>query len=661
MNTKTSSKQTLAIFKNDIRCFWRFSLIGTIIIFAALFIAINRIVNGMESRDFILFTLFAASLIYPLVSSVAVFRYLFDKKAHTFMHSLPSNRKSHFIGHAAAGYVLAALPVIMGMIAVLIMAQTDFVQDEQVFYGISLWNYTVSLVLIALKAFTFCTLAAFIAGTSFMQVLLTMGLSLVLTLISDFLETLGRCYLSGFDRFSTMNTFTYLLYPNSSPSALSDMRDLVLCCALLYLAYVLYRKRSLENTGSSYIFSRPSSWELALISICITAIIYVFQWDGLLSHPACVLGIALIIYILFALPSYGVKELFRGKELKALIIYACVLVVTIGVFAFDVLGFEKNLPDKNRIESAAIDCYYTLDTATGSESSETTIKFKSPDAIESILSLNEELASNALPEKDSDYRNDDFTITYNMKNGAQLVRKYRVPDRALQKSSIYKTLYETDDFKKAFLLKDNAYFTTDYYEDEIKLSIVPVITGDDVYIPATLSPGLVKAVDKDTLARTYTQESANDIIGIIHFEHTRHSSGWTFSFGDDEEESFDDEVSIPVRMTDKNTIDYLKKHDLYDKIDPDPIAITKIEVTLYDNDDYDSSVHAIIYPDELGIDNLTSYIEKYGLLTTEHGRYDTNIYLKNTITGKKYELWTDYSMKNPPSYFKNLEWKNIEE
>ena len=192
---------------------------------------------------------------------------------------------------------------------------------------------------------------------------------------------------------------------------------------LSVIAFLLYRKRHMESAGDIVavkVLKPVFKYCLALAGACFLAsVMYdVYFRDSFNGASAGVRTIASLVIGAFI--GYFAAEMLLEKSLKVFrgnwngfIIFTAVLLIAAVCCEADIFGFEKYVPDADKVESVTL--YYSMDT-----------EYKEPENIEKITELHRQIVNskknNELVSSDEDF----LSLGYTLKNGKTVSRSYLI-------------------------------------------------------------------------------------------------------------------------------------------------------------------------------------------------------------------------------------------
>lgn len=445
------------------------------------------------------------AFVYGAVCAMAVWHYLYNNRAANLMHSLPLQREGHFLTRTASGITLFVLPHLVIFILTLLaelMAGCGLIGLK----SLALWAlYQTLLTLFFFALATFCAILTghILAMPAFFGIanFLVMGIAALVDWLSTFFlyGYQGTLMESGlvllFTPFlllsGTLYTETELITVKGYELSEYFLQGTVgiwiyaaLAVILLAAALLFFRKRHMESAGDvvAVPFLRPVfCYGVALCGGLagggITATL--FNSTGTPGLLLCLLLWTAISFFAARMLLEKSFRVFRGSG-KGCAAALAVIALMVGVLHFDLLGVETRVPDPDRVASVQISgasSYPSDDMSWLSVYGVT-----DPEAIARIVAVHQAIVDDLdyirRLEDNSDYWYDSenftkgtvvdnsFRVTYTMKSGATITRRYPTlwmeysrlsdPDsleslytQMLNDPAILKEVYKMSDLEKA--------------------------------------------------------------------------------------------------------------------------------------------------------------------------------------------------------------------
>ena len=563
------------------------------------YISADGIVNLLSNQNPICFFMWFAA---PMCAAAYVQNYLARSASATTMHAMPFSRGRLFGSNLVSGVLMYALPIVIIGLCLMAMAKPTYNDWDYAENGALLENavnvFSLSNVgywigeslLIGFFVFACSMLAGVVAGNPVMMGLLAVVFNFISYAVALPIIYFEYLTLYGCD---VKTTFLLKLHPMIYSMYLGDehmsakyiLMYLVVSLAILALAYILYQKRAMENTGDSVTFNSFIMILGDLATIC-GAVLGGLYFELLVENSVTMrwVGFAVgsvITFIIARMILTKTLRIFNKRSLVNFAICIAILLLLIGGFEVDALGISRKVPNPEKVQVAEISSivYLTMDDSTRYDStffnieepgvSYTDIAFSETENIKTICEMHRAIVADRKSietgAKENDLGNWSFTINYD--NG-ELSRNYTVPYEWLENHDYIRALYESDEFKTKYSLAN-------LRADEIQNAYIQnTICGEGMDFRKDEIADLFKAVDKDFAARTYAQERdfGNDALASISIDLAQRA-------GNSNQKTFST-FSVQVRESDTNTIAWLKAHGYGGIMDIDYAAMTKADVYL---------------------------------------------------------------------------------
>ena len=359
---------------------------GAVVYFLALFVSTSlaillvvdktsttqyRYLEGslLFNGDFSVFpTLFLICV--PTFAAVLIFRFIHSKKTSVFTHSLPTTRTANYISSTLAGFTLMAVPVILNGIILMIISMCGYGR----FFDVTSCFEWIGINLYALFILFSCAVfCASITGNSFAMIGLNVLIHGFVPLMAAGFSVVADKFLYGYSESNAIinSVIEYnfvgdvasslLNYSYKIPKAGEIIFNLITAIVIYALAYVLYKKRRLENAEdvAAYKCLNPIYKYLVtfLTALAAFSIFSTFVDERPLTLIIIVAIICAVIY--FACEMILKKTLRVWPAYKGYIGFA-IFCAAITVFTAQTtfFGYETRIPKKEDITSAAVYNYY---------------------------------------------------------------------------------------------------------------------------------------------------------------------------------------------------------------------------------------------------------------------------------------------------------------
>ena len=330
-----------------------------------------------------------------------------------------------------------------------------------------------------------------------------------------------------------------------------------------FVAYFLFLRRPSETAGRAMAFEKVNSWirVLLVIPLALYAGLLLNEITSVASTAWLVFGVIFAACLL-----HGVIEAIFQFDIKALVSKRRQLLFTVlfclaFVFVFwaDVFQYDNYVPNEKNIKTVKIDTYLFddnekyFDDLTDGLSREYV-----DDALTVIKDIREHME--ASDSENYIYAND-FTVTYELKNGSTRQRRYPYYGNEFPKS--LDALSTTEEFKNDFCIL--------YHLDSVDVSSISVFNGMESF-PLNLTKEQLKEFSKIyldeytklTLTESLSKEALYKL--MISYPNPR------------EDRNYDVTAEYKIYAHFDNTLAFLKKYNVVSFHESSDIKLENMEI-----------------------------------------------------------------------------------
>lgn len=608
MNSKTSLFSK-ALVKSDIKRYWWVSVIY--IVLTALFILPNAVMKDIGD----VYSRFdsdngALALFFAFALGGLLFSYLHRVNSVSFMNSIPVSRTTQYLSHILSGFILLIVPITVTSLVIFF---------EELHYGSGIqfcYKYFYTCLLYSACAFMLTTFTSVLSGNLISTYVFGGGfIALPYFILSMANEIFSKNVYGFVDYDEGIMQYIYIMGIDEMWAKRSVIY-ITIAVALFIISLVLYKLRNMENYGEVVAFKSLKPILMYFVAVCFglfgyDSLYYIHNRSLNFTLGVLPLGVvALIAVFMLNQKSFSFKGIF-----KPIVIFAVCMGIVNVIFAFDLTGYEKRIPDENNVVSIdAFSGYYANCYATsrdyGAPIYDDINKGILTDKkdIDTITKLHKYLVQRGAVNDNSI----SIKITYTLKNNKKLSRNY------LLNYNEMKDIYSIDNYKKVIypIANDNKK-EMDYVELSDSRSLSPSIRLYNIDINK-----LYDVVKKDVIKLTPEDLSAIDF-GIdsdshldIHFTEYVNYKGKTYKY--------DISQNIPLNSCFKDVIDYLQQQGYTSNYVPiDSINSLDIDYSALDdqNDDYTDAETAV---SELDTKNNVQISDKNDIKAIMEALYNLN-------------------------------------
>ncbi len=452
------------IIRTDVKRFWPLLFLYTGVCAVMLPVA-QWVELGYSYHEFAgdyLYDVLTGSLVMAVIFgclfAVAVFSYMMNARSVGLMHSLPVSRGTQFNSHVAAVMgMLAAGKLAVAVMTVLV----QLAHGEVAFRAIGMWLLVTTLV--EFFFFALATLCCMVTGWLLAAPVLYGVANALAVAITELLRFLGDLFYFGFAHTSGYPAITQWLTPAYTfrellagrrvywdagmpvpaesyngaylavdatpvPKTLNSEAYSVLAVytvvaiVMMVAAYFLYRCRASESAGDPVAFGWARPVFRYGVALCGGLALGLGLYSVVsMNHDTESLPMLIVCFVLAGILCYFAVEMvirksFRvfGKGWPGAVAVAVMLTLVCVGASMDITGYEKRLPNRDRIESVEINIYQEDVNLYDCVEAET---------VEAILALHEVIAAEGeLPTGLDGYYN--VYIDYDMTDGSMMRRRY---------------------------------------------------------------------------------------------------------------------------------------------------------------------------------------------------------------------------------------------
>lgn len=522
----------------------------------------------------------ASMFIVPVMLATLLLRFLHQKEASDFIHSLPLKRAKIFFHQIIFGFCSMLIPVIL---IGLILAIMHFSLDVSEFYTLSTLGYWLKMTSLMLAVvFVVSVFVGLLTGISVIQgiftyifLLLPAGLTMLMLINMNFI-------LIGFPGDYYVNEKVLEMSPLTDVVPLIAHQDaevfkiviyLIVIVSLLGISVVLYRYRNVESVAQAVSINLLRPIFIYSFTFSMTLVGGFYYGSVQQDYNWIIFG-----YVTFSLIGYLIAQMViqktwrvfrRWKEYLVFLIGCAVLFLLISL---DFSGFENRIPATDKIDHVYVlensySPYFVIDYIDGNG-------FTNKQEVEAIRDLHQVMIEDASRSDFLAYENDYIMFQYHLSNGKKVVREYYIRFTEehheqlvpIVQSPIYKKY--TNDILN---INDSSAVNRIDMRGETKPRSVTLSNQTDIRLA-------IEALQKDVLQESYA-EMRYPLMELAYLEI----------------EMDDQYIYVPIRPSHTNFLAWLASENLEEEVLIMPKHISGILVAkvddwdtfYYDDDDVD--------------------------------------------------------------------------
>ena len=374
-----------------------------------------------------------------ILFAALVFKYLHRTGDAYMMHAFPMTRSCQYLTNAVSGLLFWIVPTLFNGLCVLGILAAYGVTD----CGGLVWSTLGYWLLAYLCFYGIAVFAMHLSGRTVIAVLSYGALNFMFLGIPLLCLLLVRLYFTGFDysvpqSIIRLAPIVELLW--------EEQRELWMFwvyggvgLALLVLSWALYRLRHVERAGDPMVYGWARIAFRLLFTLCCTlglgwilaSIFRMIDGSRGLFLPFALIGCFLGWFGASMMIERSVKVFRNGKVWLGFAACAAVLVLAVGGLKYDILGFQRKVPETAKVESVEI-----WTTGGYGEQGTDCIELTQAADIDVVRAFHEKAirdTENRYGARSSFWYYEDglyseLHILYHLQGGGTLRRVYRVPE-----------------------------------------------------------------------------------------------------------------------------------------------------------------------------------------------------------------------------------------
>ncbi len=286
------------------------------------------------------------AIVFAVFATSRIFSYLNKSASCAFIHAMPLSRKTQFVSHISAAFLLSLTSGSINALLFFIYRLNPSMARISPYFSL---KFLAVYLMYSLGAISLTAFAQMLTGSSIACLFFTGAFVVIPAAIEGFIKMFAENHIYGYHPIYE-NFFTAKLF-YLTPEELLSWRCLIylfLSLVLLTAAYLLYKKRPLECSGEVVAFRRLRTIFIYLVAVFAGMASYLyfgslFTYQIFYLLPFGLLG--LVIAFMISRKSFQLK----GVQYPLLIFTAFVVLLYIAV-RFDITGFERRLPAQENVE-----------------------------------------------------------------------------------------------------------------------------------------------------------------------------------------------------------------------------------------------------------------------------------------------------------------------
>lgn len=543
-----------------------------------------------------------AHLLVPVITAVLLYRYLQNVSSVAVMHSMPFTRSKLFNSGFVSGLILITVPILLNGIILLLLSKPTYrqwgyaenltISTVNVFSTGEILNWIGTSVLIVLVLFSVAVFTGIVTGNNLMHLLTSYFFIFLIPLLYAVFNFYFQEFLYGFDLSGnwmdiclSISPYTGVLQGGGYFGTIEVLYYIGTILIMLVVSAILYNKRKLERASDSLTFGFMKPILCYIIAFLgMTMLGFYFQVLGeekLYMYAGFAAG-TVIFFIIGQMIVTKSARIFNREGLRYFLVYVLVAVLFLVGLNADITGFEKRVPDPQKINSAGFEAYFnSVMWRSGNSRGEALLT--TPENLEALTEFHRSILDNR--ERFEQAQGNQFTsslqLEYDMKGLPDMNRRYIIDYGFWADSPEMKRIFESAEYKSKnslYSVKADTY-TRAYLYSEIS-------SDRDMEIrDARLVEELVSCMEKDFRAMSY-----EDLVSLrpsyvsIEIQYTYTEEGVLGGTGNT------GHMSFQVPLSGENTINWLKAQGYDFHLTADMVERIDIYAPRSEDDRYPESV-----------------------------------------------------------------------
>lgn len=565
-----------------------------------------------------------------VLCAIQGFSYLHARRRVDFYHSLPIRREKLLLAQVTIGIADYLIPAVAFMLLLMVVGVLRGAFTMKAF-GAG-WASVLAGFVFFLLSYALAALAMLLTGRVLVGICGTVVLFAYIPALALLLEgyaakyfdtfcmtlVVGRTELWGIAQYGSPLSWAYMVSRNLTNSSgwLSLAAAAVVAAFVLILDTAVYRRRSSETAGNSMAFHKPAAVIRVLLVTVLTLASAGFfgsldgQEHDLWMIFGYVFGLLLSYAVVQMIYYLDIKKIFAGKG--SILLSAAATALVIGVFRFDLVGYDAYVPKQEEITNISMDVG-GFQMGGSSISTKDRLAHMKLGCDDQLYGIAQELAQKAFHEKDYVGRTFYVYVCYECKNGKKVYRQYSVPLEEMRESA--EMLYDYPDLV-------NSYFCIAQVEDD-RIGSMSLMDNDAMVTLFSEKDeeryALVDAIKEDLKKMNSTQIREEIPVGMLNYNADLSSLGYDSGyryvdpFAELPYNSYDWNESIYIYPSFTNTLAVLEKmgYTLQSTIDSSKIE----QITIWKFSDTGTTEGKTVYTEKEDIERLAPKLVRRDCVT----------------------------------------------
>ena len=537
-STKSSNpgggKSFWSVFKYDMRRFWYVPALFFLSLMITCPVATILMSDSGKARQEYIANIagsenpFVSFLLYvmPIAAGLGVFEYLQKTRISNFIHSFPVSRGRLFAANYINGLLMLFLPILITGIVMIL-----FGYEEPGFIRWVLVSWLTCGVMYSITVF-----AGVVSGTVFMHLFNSLFFSFLITMLIGVVDVFSGMFLFGYTTPEGMSNFLLKSIPVAALYGKATIPTLIIYpivwILVTLLSLVIYRKRAIENSGQSLVFTWTKSIMVAVVTIMGTCfcggMLHAMSefLEGYREELVTLVGMGfgfVAAFLIISVIVYKGTGIFRKGNVVTGIVVLLITVLSTAALSSDVFGYGSRPFESDEFKGMVIEgfpalyddrfdaAYFDIKPVEGIKKSPGNgMVYTDPGNIKAICSMHDTILANKDEDPGAGKPNiedaENLTFYGIKKSGRIISRSYpNIGKNALSEmEKDRKIVFESEEFKNAFSFVNLKYIVGSAEITHFKKGEEESV-GADMNLKGKKCDSLIEAADRDFRLMTYEE------------------------------------------------------------------------------------------------------------------------------------------------------------
>lgn len=405
-----------AFFVSDIKRYWWIGLAQTLFIFVfsllPVYTSCNGVMSGNLAWDYDCSPTwnFAFLTILPFAVGMMskLFNFIHFGASAGAIHALPLKRGTLFLTKMITGMIILFIPVIINA-GIMFLMSTSF-EFATVLSSRAVVKWLLTGISYTMFFAALTVLVSMMTGSSAATLVFSFSFIVLPAVLILFVQNIMDAEIYGYvyeNRDWLLKAYGSIGNNTQKERAVAYF---VIAVVFMIFSYIFYKKRKLEVCGEILAFSWLKPVFVGIVAI-FGSIFGYGCFAGILNKTGIIwIMPGGILFIIAAIMIEKKKITFKGLLLPIVIYSICALGIT-AVIEFDLMGFERKVPDVSEVETVTVSIGEDFEN----------IYFREEDILD-VINVHKYFISQEDVKKGTDV----LLISYNLKGDETIKREYNI-------------------------------------------------------------------------------------------------------------------------------------------------------------------------------------------------------------------------------------------